>query len=229
MYNITLIEGTSRPLRSSACTGNFGDCHFGSDRQHHLYHLSSKTELASSSIPLKLGADDSPLSTLLSLVATSLLHSLQSSPLAAIGSRHSCSAVHNHINYNRYCFVSAYASHMSFLRICNLIGGTRKSDPAQNPNSSYTRPFSSRGVAQLRERGWLARPRKNGNLCGALLDCNVMTPPVLRPVIRLSFTSIADTMRVEFAICYQAIAICIFLSLSIPQSITQSCSLPQLC
>ena len=40
---------------------------------------------------------------------------------------------------------------------CNLIGGTQKSDPAQNPNSSFTRPFSSRSVTQSRERGWLAK------------------------------------------------------------------------
>ena len=65
---------------------------------------------ASKQLNTSQGAYDSPLSTLLSLAATSLLHSLQRSPLAAIGSRYSCSAVHNHI-------VSAYVSHMSFLRV----------------------------------------------------------------------------------------------------------------
>ena len=40
---------------------------------------------------------------------------------------------------------------------CNMIGGTRKSDPAQNPDSSFTRPFSSGGVAQSTERGWLTK------------------------------------------------------------------------
>ena len=158
MYNITPIEGTSRPLRSRACTGNVQDCHLGSDRQHLQYHLSSKT--ASKQLNTSQGADDSPLSTLLSLVATSLIHSLQRSPLAAIGSRYSWSALYNHIRW--YCYVSAYASHTSFFcAFCNLIGGTRKSDPAQNPNSSYTRPFSSHGVVQSRERGWLARLFEN--------------------------------------------------------------------
>ena len=32
-----------------------------------------------------------------------------------------------------------------FCTFCDLIGGSRKSDPAQKPYSSYTRPFSSCG------------------------------------------------------------------------------------
>ena len=70
---------------------------------------------ASKQLNTSQGADDSPLSTLLSLVATSLIHSLQRSPLAAIGSRYSWSALYNHIHW--YCYVSAYASHTSFLRV----------------------------------------------------------------------------------------------------------------
>ena len=48
--------------------------------------------------------------------------------------------------------------------------------------------------------------RMSGNSCGALLGGNesfsaypLMTLPVRRPVIRPSFTSIADTLREEFA------------------------------
>ena len=109
-------------------TGNFGDCHLGSDRQHLQYHLSSKAELASSSIPLQvltilLWALSSPWWQLVCYVACN--------PVAAMGSRYSCSAVHYHIH--RYCYLSAYASHTSFFcAFCNLIGGTQKSDPVQN-------------------------------------------------------------------------------------------------
>ena len=107
-----------------------------SEKQHlhrELWGLSLRIRSAAPPVPPELedraskqlntsqGADDSPLNTLLSLVATSLLHSLQRFPLATIGSRYSCSAVQN----NRYCIVSAYASHTSFLRVlqsdCNLI------------------------------------------------------------------------------------------------------------
>ena len=69
---------------------------------------------------------------------------------------------------HRDCYISAYASHEFFCVFCNLIGGTQKSDLAQNPNSSYTRPFPSHGVAQSRERGWLTRLPNNdrrGDCC----------------------------------------------------------------
>ena len=50
-------------------------------------------------------------------------------------------------------YFSVCVTHEFFCAFCNLIGGNQKSDPAQNPYSSYTRPFPSRSVAQLKGKG----------------------------------------------------------------------------